>query len=80
MDDGGGGTTPVTCRASEVALSETHVRLEPRRPFQGSPSRRPSRVPQGQRRLKAEIMAQLAGVRAWGGVFAVPIPRLEVIP
>ena len=30
--------------------------------------------------LKAEIMAQLAGVRAWGGVFAVPIPRLEVIP
>ena len=30
--------------------------------------------------LKHEIMAQLAGIRDWGGQFAVPIPRLEVIP
>lgn len=28
--------------------------------------------------LKAEIMAQLAGVRAWGGRFVTAIPRLEI--
>jgi SAM-dependent methyltransferase len=30
--------------------------------------------------LRAEIMAQMDAVRAWGGRFVVPIPRLEVLP
>ncbi len=29
--------------------------------------------------LRTEIMAQMAGIRAWGGRFVVPIPRLEVL-
>ena len=29
--------------------------------------------------LKAEIVAQMAGIREWGGRFVVPIPHLEVI-
>ncbi|RYX86175.1 class I SAM-dependent methyltransferase [bacterium] len=29
--------------------------------------------------LKDEIIAQMSGIRAWGGKFVVPIPRLEVI-
>jgi SAM-dependent methyltransferase len=29
--------------------------------------------------LKAEIMAQMAHIREWGGRFVVPIPRVEVI-
>ncbi|MGH7300103.1 MAG: methyltransferase domain-containing protein, partial [Candidatus Rokuibacteriota bacterium] len=29
--------------------------------------------------LKEEIMAQLAEIRAWGGQFVIPIPRLEVV-
>jgi hypothetical protein len=28
--------------------------------------------------LKDEVAAQLAGIRAWGGRFVVPIPRVEV--
>jgi SAM-dependent methyltransferase len=30
--------------------------------------------------LKNEIMAQMEGIRAWGGQFVVPIPTLEVHP
>jgi SAM-dependent methyltransferase len=30
--------------------------------------------------LRDEIMAQMAGIRAWGGRFVVPIPRIEVCP
>jgi SAM-dependent methyltransferase len=30
--------------------------------------------------LKEEIMEQMAGIRAWGGQFAVPIPDLTVYP
>jgi hypothetical protein len=30
--------------------------------------------------LKTEIMEQLAGIRAWGGQFVVPIPELTVCP
>ena len=30
--------------------------------------------------LKDEIMAEMAGIREWGGHFAVPIPHLEVVP
>jgi SAM-dependent methyltransferase len=30
--------------------------------------------------IKDEIIAQLGGIRAWGGQFVVPIPRLEIIP
>jgi hypothetical protein len=30
--------------------------------------------------LKAEIMAQLAGIREWGGRFIVPIPDAHVVP
>src|SRR4029079_1917429 len=30
--------------------------------------------------LKAEVTAQMARVRAWGGKFAVAVPRLEVLP
>ncbi len=30
--------------------------------------------------LKTEIMQQLAGIRAWGGQFVVPIPELTVCP
>ena len=30
--------------------------------------------------LKDEIMAQLAGIRRWGGQFVVPIPRVAVYP
>jgi hypothetical protein len=30
--------------------------------------------------LRDEITAQLAGIRAWGGRFVVPIPRTEVLP
>jgi hypothetical protein len=29
--------------------------------------------------LKDEIMAQMADVRAWGGRFVVPIPRVQVL-
>jgi SAM-dependent methyltransferase len=29
--------------------------------------------------LRAEISAQLAGIREWGGTFVVPIPRVEVV-
>ncbi len=29
--------------------------------------------------LKEEIMAQMAHIRAWGGKFVVPIPRLEIL-
>jgi hypothetical protein len=29
--------------------------------------------------LRAEIMGQMKGIRAWGGKFVVPIPRLEVL-
>ena len=28
--------------------------------------------------LRAEIVEQMAGIRAWGGRFVVPIPALEV--
>lgn len=30
--------------------------------------------------LKTEIMSQLAGIRAWGGKFVVPIPEVTVYP
>jgi 2-polyprenyl-3-methyl-5-hydroxy-6-metoxy-1,4-benzoquinol methylase len=30
--------------------------------------------------LRDEIMAQLAGIRAWGGKFVTAIPKLEVLP
>jgi hypothetical protein len=30
--------------------------------------------------LREEIMAQMAGIRAWGGQFVVPIPRVAVFP
>jgi SAM-dependent methyltransferase len=30
--------------------------------------------------LRAEIMAKLAAIRAWGGRFVLPIPRLQVLP
>jgi C-methyltransferase C-terminal domain len=30
--------------------------------------------------LRAEISAQLAYVRDWGGRLVVPLPRLEVLP
>jgi SAM-dependent methyltransferase len=30
--------------------------------------------------LREEIMAQMAGIREWGGQFVVPIPSLEVVP
>jgi len=30
--------------------------------------------------LKDEIMAQMEGIRAWGGRFVIPIPCLQVIP
>jgi hypothetical protein len=30
--------------------------------------------------LRAEIMAQMAGIRAWGGRFVIPIPRATVYP
>lgn len=30
--------------------------------------------------LKAEVMAQMSHIRAWGGQFVVPIPRVEVLP
>jgi SAM-dependent methyltransferase len=30
--------------------------------------------------LKDEIMQQMSGIRAWGGRFVVPIPRLKVYP
>jgi hypothetical protein len=30
--------------------------------------------------LKREIMEQMAHIRGWGGKFAVPIPRLEILP
>jgi hypothetical protein len=30
--------------------------------------------------LKDEIMVQMSHVRAWGGRFVVPIPRVEVLP
>ena len=30
--------------------------------------------------IKEEIMEQMAGIREWGGRFAVPIPRVEVWP
>lgn len=30
--------------------------------------------------IKDEIVGQLAHIRAWGGQFVVPIPRLEIIP
>jgi SAM-dependent methyltransferase len=30
--------------------------------------------------LREEIMAQMAGIRAWGGRFVVPIPRVTVYP
>ena len=30
--------------------------------------------------LRAEIMAQMTGIRAWGGRFVVPIPRAAVYP
>jgi SAM-dependent methyltransferase len=30
--------------------------------------------------LQDEIMAQMATIRSWGGVFAVPIPELRVLP
>jgi C-methyltransferase C-terminal domain/Putative zinc binding domain/Methyltransferase domain len=30
--------------------------------------------------LRAEIMSQMAGIRAWGGRFVVPIPRAAVYP
>jgi hypothetical protein len=29
--------------------------------------------------LRQEIVAQMAGIRAWGGRFVVPLPRLEVV-
>jgi hypothetical protein len=29
--------------------------------------------------LKDEIMAQMAGIRAWGGRFVVPIPETRVL-
>jgi hypothetical protein len=28
--------------------------------------------------LKDEVAAQMAGIRAWGGRFVVPIPQVEV--
>ena len=28
--------------------------------------------------LRDEIIAQMAGIRSWGGKFVVPIPRLEI--
>jgi hypothetical protein len=30
--------------------------------------------------LKVEIMEQMAGIRAWGGQFVVPIPDVKVYP
>ncbi len=30
--------------------------------------------------LRDEVMAQMAHIRAWGGRFVVPIPRVEVLP
>ncbi len=30
--------------------------------------------------LRTEIVAQLAPIRAWGGTFVVPIPRVEIVP
>jgi SAM-dependent methyltransferase len=30
--------------------------------------------------LRVEVLAQLAGIRAWGGQFAVPIPEPELVP
>lgn len=30
--------------------------------------------------LREEIMDQMAGIRAWGGRFVIPIPRVEVLP
>jgi hypothetical protein len=30
--------------------------------------------------LKDEIMKQMADIRAWGGKFVIPIPRVEVLP
>ncbi len=30
--------------------------------------------------LRDEIMAKLAFIRAWGGRFVLPIPRLQVLP
>lgn len=30
--------------------------------------------------LRAEIMEQMAGIRAWGGQFVVPIPEVQVYP
>jgi len=30
--------------------------------------------------IKDEVISQLAGIRAWGGRFVVPIPRLRVLP
>jgi SAM-dependent methyltransferase len=30
--------------------------------------------------LRDEIMEQMSGIRAWGGRFVVPIPRVEVLP
>jgi hypothetical protein len=30
--------------------------------------------------LSAEIMAQMAGIRDWGGRFVVPVPELRVFP
>ena len=30
--------------------------------------------------LRAEVMAQLAEIRSWGGQFVVPIPGLQILP
>ncbi len=30
--------------------------------------------------LKDEVMQQMAGIRAWGGKFVLPIPALEIVP
>ena len=30
--------------------------------------------------FKDEIMAQMAGIREWGGQFIVPIPEAHVVP
>ena len=29
--------------------------------------------------LKDEVMAQMSGIRDWGGKFVLPIPRLDIV-